>query len=334
MPEIPDHNPDEVKDWQNLADRMGNWNPNLQEHIRRIIDERGLPIDLSQDETSSGHDVDQSTDGITLDRREIHHRHTPKGETEIVFQRHGKYIRNKNDPNAGKLTPEAVMQETETATRYFSELIAQVPESERSGINILFVSSDTSYANNGQRSYQTTEIAQQVAERLFQENGIPLENILNITPDLKNKPMIIPELREPQMFDQSPNFVEYMKQKYGDLDKDFWLAFEVDADKETRLAMGAEGPDEIADRLKYVVGLLAEYSLSVHQESPNSRLVIWAGTHYDTISPFVKRDILHKDKTIPVFVDYGGGVVIHIDQSGTTTAYIAGKTHEFSIPAK
>lgn len=340
MSEIPtNHNPDEVADWQGVADTMNDWHPDLQAHAKRIITERGLPVDLSQHEAQSGRDVnvgqtEQLPDRIMLDRDEIRPRSIANGETEIVLQRHGKYIRDKDDPSAGQLTPEAVQLETESAVRYFSELIAQVPEGERSGINVLFVSSDTSYADNGQRSYQTTEIAQQVAEQLFRENDIPLENILNITPDLKNQPMVIPELREPQIFDQSPDFVAYMKQKYGDLDKDFWIAFEEDTEKETRLAMDAEGPDEIADRLKYAVGLLANYGASVHKENPNERLVIWAGTHYDTISPFVKRDILHKDKTIPVLVDYGGGVVIDVDQRGNTTANVAGETYEFSVLAK
>ncbi len=340
MSEIPtNHNPDEVANWQNVADTMHTWHPDLQAHAKRIIDERDLPIDLSQHQAQSGRDVnvgqiEQLPDRIMLDRDEIRPRAFSNGETEIVLQRHGAYIRDKDSPNAGRLTPEAIQLETESAFQYFSELIAQVPESERQGINILFVSSDTNYANSGQRSYQTTEIAQQVAEQLFQENGIPLENILNITPDLENQPMVIPELREPQMFDQSPDFVDYMKQKYGDLGKDFWIAFEEDAEKNTRLTMDAEGPDEIADRLKYAVELLAHYGLSVHQESPNSRLVIWAGTHYDTISPFVKRDILHKGKTAPVLVDYGGGIVIDIDQSGRATTSVAGNSYEFSVLAK
>lgn len=339
MSEILNHSPDEVAGWQDVADSMGDWHPDLQAHAKRIIGERRLPVDLSQHEAQSGRDVnvgqvEQTLDKIMLDRDGIRPNNITNGQTEIVLQRHGKYIRDKDDPDAGKLTPEAIQLETESAFRYFSELIAQVPENERGAINVLFVSSDTSYANNGQRSYQTTEIAQQVAERLFQENDIPLENILNITPDLENQPMTIPELREPQMFNQSPDFVEYMKQKYGDLDKDFWIAFEEDVEKETRLAMDAEGPDEIADRLKYAVGLLANYSASVHQENPNERLVIWAGTHYDTISPFVKRDILHKDKTAPVLVDYGGGIVIDIDQFGRSTANVAGETHEFSVLAK
>src|SRR5690606_4549749 len=96
--------------------------------------------------------LDQASEVVTLDRKEIRPGSFSNGETEIVLQRHGKYIRDKDDPNAGQLTTEAVQLETESAFRYFSELIAQVPESERQGINVLFVSSDTSYANNGQRS--------------------------------------------------------------------------------------------------------------------------------------------------------------------------------------
>lgn len=333
MSETPaNHNSDEVTEWQSIADNMHTWHPDLQTHAKRIIENRGLPIVLSSDEAQSGSNVSQDKmeqlpDSITLDRENILPNSFSNGETEIVLQRHGKYIRDKHDPSAGKLTPEAVQLETESAFRYFSDLIASVPEDERYGINILFVSSDTNYANKGRRSYQTTEIAQQVAEQLFKESGIPLENILNITPDLGSQPMIMPEFREPQIFEQSPDFVEYMKLKYGDLGKDFWVAFEEDTEKDARRSMNAEGPDEIADRLKSAVTLLANWSTGFHKQEPNNRLVIWAGTHYDTISPFVKRDILHQDKKTMVLVDYGGGVVLDIDRCGQVSTSIANKNY-------
>jgi hypothetical protein len=292
---------------------------------------------VAEDAAQSGRNVDvqknveQSNDVIFIDRDEIRPRNNGIGQTEIILQRHGKYERDKDSPNVGSLTPEAVRLETESAIRYFSELIQSVPEEERGTLNILFVSSDTSYAGGGQRSYETTSIAQRVAEQLFESNGIPAENILNITPDLNNNPMALPELREPQMFEQSPDFVEFMRKKYGDLGKEFWIAFEEDTEEETRRSMDAEGPDEIADRIKYALTILANWSQSFHQQELGNRLVIWAGTHYDTISPFVKRDVLHKDKSKPVLVDYGGGVVIDIDQAGNTTTSIAGDDFEVNL---
>jgi len=274
---------------------------------------------------------EQAPQSIMLNRSEIKSKGIGAGSTEIVLQRHGKYERNTESDTVGDLTPEAVELETESARQYFAGLISSTPEAERGTLNVLFVASDTGYAGGGQRSYETTSIAQRVAEQLFAENGIPQENILNITPDLENQPMVIPELREPQMFEQSPNFVEFLQQKYGGLGKDFWIAFEEDTERETRLSMDAEGPDEIADRLRSAVALLANWSVSFHQQEPNSRLVIWAGTHYDTISPFVKRDVLHQDKTAPVFVDYGGGIVLDIDQSGQVSTSVANQQYQVKL---
>lgn len=339
MSEIPTlHSQDEIEDQQSIANVMHTWRPNLRTDAGRAIDGGSMPVDLTVQDAQSGRDInvgqgDHEREKIMLDRGEIRPRNIALGGTEVVLQRHGKYIRDKDNPDAGGLTQEAIQLETESAERYFSELIASIPESERNSISVLFVSSDTSYANSGRRSYQTTEVAQQVAEQLFQENGIHLLNILNISPSSINKGAPIPmrTLREPQMFDKSPDFISFMKEKYGDLDQSFWIAFEEDVEREARLEMGAEGPDEISDRMKAALRMLIQYSETFHSETPNSRLIIWAGTHYDTISPFVKRDVLHRDKSTPVLVDYGGGIVIDIDQSGQASTVVSDNEYKIDL---
>lgn len=329
-----EHRPDEIADWQNVADIMHAWHPALQEHTKRIIEQRKIPVDFSTYESQSGRnitgaEIQELPEKVVLRREDITPGNIPKGGTEIVLQRHGKYIRDRESTDAGKLTPEAVQLETDSAIEYFTSLIHRVPEEERSGINVLFVASDTSYANNGQRSYQTTEIAQQVAENLFQENGLHLMNIANISAESKNggNPIGMQTMREPQMFDKSPDFVSFMREKYGDLGIDFWVAFEEDLEQETRTAMGAEGPDEIADRMNAGLRVLSRFSEAFHEQEPESRLIIWAGTHYDTISPFVKRDVLHLDKSAAVLVDYGGGLVVDVDAEGNASTTISGTEH-------
>ncbi len=332
------HSSEEIADWQSVANIMHSWHQDLQTHAKRIINERSLPVDLTQHELQSGRNVsrdesEQSPDRVMLDRMAIQPGKLDVGGTEIVLQRHGKYIRDTNDPEAGGLTVEAVQLETETAAEYFTEIIARIPEEERSSLSVLFVSSDTSYANNGQRSYQTTAIAQKVAEQLLQENDIHILSILNISPNSTNQgsPIAMQTLREPQIFEKSPDFVTYMREKYGDLGLDFWIAFEEDTEHEARLEMGAEGPDEIADRMNAALGVLSRYGEIYHAQNPNSRLIIWAGTHYDTISPFVKRNVLHIDKTAPVLVDYGGGVVVDIDQTGKASTSISGGEYQIDL---
>lgn len=344
MPETTHHTPDEVADWQNIADIMHTWPPDLRAHAQRVINARDIPVTIMTDTPQSGHDVridrpEHESQAITLDRHEIRPQYSALGETEIVLQRHGKYVRDKDSPNAGQLTPEAVQLETESAAQYFSELIAATPESDRDNLCILFVLSDTSYANNGQRSYQTTEIAQQVAEQLFQEHGMHLLNILNISPRSTSlgAPVPMRTLREPQMFEKSPDFLRFMQDAYPDpenpgaLGRNFWVAFEEDAEYERRHAMGAEGPDEIADRMRAALQILSRYSEAFHAHNPQSRLIIWAGTHYDTISPFVKRDVLHMGKKERVLVAYGGGLVVTIDQSHQLSAAMNGHKYPLDL---
>lgn len=254
---------------------------------------------------------------VKLNRANLVPGHIKVNETEIVLQRHGQYIRDREEPNVGSLTEEAIQAETESAASYFTELFNTLPEEELKNTYILFVSSDTKYANGGKRSYETVSIAQKVAETFLDEKGVSQANILNNSHRLKaqGSPRPMAQLREPQVFDESPNFIEFMKGKYGDLGKDFWIAFEEDVEKEARLSMGAEGPDEIANRMKIAIRVLARYSSLFHVSKPDSRLIIWAGTHYDTISPFVKRDVLHREKTSAVLVDYGGGITIDINDN-------------------
>ena len=114
--------------------------------------------------------------------------------------------------------------------------------------------------------------------------------------------------------------------------KEFWIAFEEDIEKEKRIEMGAEGPDEIADRLKQVVSILSRYARMYHKNNPGRRLVIWAATHYDTISPFVKRGIFGVGKEVPLGVDYGAGISIGIDSAGNLTTRIDGQEHTIQSP--
>lgn len=270
---------------------------------------------------------------LKLERVNLVPGHIEVGGTELVFQRHGKYIRDKEDANVGSLTEFAVQQETETAENYFTALLSNMSENEQVNTYLLFLASDTSYANAGQRSYETATIAQKVSEVILKEQGVPEGNILNISHTLKaqGSPRPTVSLREPQIFDKSPDFVEYMKNKYDDLGRDFWIAFEKDVEKETRQIMGAEGPDEIADRMKLTLKVVARYASLFHAAKPDSRLVVWASTHYDTISPFVKRDVIHAEKSDIVLVDYGGGITIDIARDKAVTANIGDKEYPIDL---
>lgn len=275
----------------------------------------------------------QSSFPEKIERDDLKSHPIERGGTEIVLQRHGKYIRDPEDPNTGSLTPEAQQAEKEAAETYFKTLIESIPAEERDTLKIMVVASDTQYRGGGRRSYETADIVQKVAIDSLAENKIPAENVINISHDLKGDggPRPMPQIREPQMFDKSPDFVKFLTEKYGDLGLDFWIAFEEDKEIETRQSMGAEGPDEIADRMAFSVRALARYAENYHRTNPDSRLVVWAATHYDTISPFVKREVFGVGKDKALMVDYGAGIAVDIDPSGKATTEIAGKQYEVPI---
>ncbi len=256
------------------------------------------------------------------------------GETEIVFQRHGAYVRDREDPHVGSLSEESAAEEKKASKSYFDNFIKNVPEQDRDKIDVLIVASDTQYFGAGRRSMETAQQAQQAVSEVFEEKGIPTANIINSTGRLRGEggPRPMPKLREPNFLNDSPDFLDYMLEKYKGINVNFWTAYEEDQEKETRLAMGAEGPDDIADRTAFSLRALARYAKAYHAANPDRRLIIWGATHYDTISPFVKRDIFGVGKEQQLLVDYGGGISIDIDSEGKATTEIRGK--EYEVPLK
>lgn len=271
-----------------------------------------------------------------IEKTDIHPGGIAAGETEIILQRHGAYIRDKEDPRAGSLSEESALTEKTAATAYFEAFLGQVPEAERDAVDVLVVSSDTQYAGNGRRSIETAELAQQAAAEVFEAQGISQDHVINSAGRLRGEggPRPMPKLREPNMLKDSPDFLDFLLEKYGDEGRpglDFWVAFEEDKEKATREKMGAEGPGDIADRTAFSVRALARYAEAYHKANPGRRLIIWAATHYDTISPYVKREAFGVSNDEQLLVDYGGGITIDIDKDGVAKTEIAGKEYPIAL---
>lgn len=297
-----------------------------------------------------------------IERSDIKPHPIKAGETEIVLQRHGKYIRagasldarsvkdlllerhgtyqcgQDDGPDLGSLTGQAAIAETAAAAVYFEFFLAGLQTEEGATVDVLFVASDTRYLDGGQRSYETAGLAQMAAEAVFEANGLPASNILNAAwpqgaPGGAG-PTPVPKLREPNFLNESPGFLDYMLDKYGgpkrELTTPLWVAFEEDTEREVRLQMGAEGPDDIADRTIEAVHDLECYAANYHHTNPGRRLIVWAGTHYDTISPFVKRELFGVGRERLLRVDYGAGITIDIDTEGHAVTEIAGR--EYVVP--
>lgn len=255
-----------------------------------------------------------------------------KGGTAIVFQRHEKYDRNIDSETSGSLSPESAKDAYNTASEFFTKM---VEDKDLVDIMILFTSSDTQYNQKGYRSIETADQAQQAAIDVLLNAGLdPNEHIINLNARFKTKRFNptdsttrpIRHIREPQIFDQSPEYISFLQEKYGaaneittpegetrriGLTPDAFDAHESDREKEVREKLGAEGVYDILDRTKKALDIQQRYAELFHASNPGKRLVIWSASHYDTISPFIK-DATETPFTEYVGVDYGAGIVISI----------------------
>lgn len=235
-------------------------------------------------------------------------------ETQIILQRHCNY-----NKEYGGLVEESKNNQ-EIIVESFLTLLKNIDNVENT--YFLFTASPAMIASNDfQRCIATTDIALAKVTEYFNKIGF-VNNVINVNSNLnyQDKVKKTSNLSEPKMFTDDTGYLEFLKNLSGGLNQDFWINFEEDIYKEERENMQAEGPDEIVARAERYIEILQRYASYFHLQHPNSRLIIWCGTHYDLISPFVKQDIfnLPKDSYLPV--DNCGGISLIIDEKNNIYA--------------
>lgn len=269
-----------------------------------------------------------------IEKQDINAPSLEVGESAIVFQRHGKYNRDRDAADAGSLLEDDAKDIYGNDQNFFEDLLKNPEEAEN--VYIFFVSSDTQYAGNGHRSMETGQLAQDAAREIFESMGVdPREHIVNLNPNFKTarhddtdqdiRPL--PGIREPQIFDpEDAAYFTLLQEKYGYADEEYktgltpkgWAMHEMDAEREARLATNAEGEQDLMARTDRSLALLERYARVWHANNPGKKLVIWATSHYDTLSPLIKNAegrFEHEDGSLTdeyLPVDYGAGVVINI----------------------
>lgn len=192
---------------------------------------------------------------------------------------------------------------------------------------------------------ETTILALQAAKAALQNHGIePTDRIINLSTAFKTKQFPEAEesirplsrLREPQLWEpEAADYLAHLLGKYGDaesgvLSTEAWAAHEADAEQQARETAGAEGIHDIIDRTKRTLGFIARYAKIFHANNPHTHLVVWAGTHYDTISPLVKDATdTPLDQYIPVA--NGGGVVIDLPNDGEARLHAQQRTVRLNL---
>lgn len=243
-----------------------------------------------------------------------------KNQTQLIFQRHCNY-----DRTNGGLILDSLDNQKIVVSSFIDSL-----DSDLENTYFLFTSSGAISSDNFKRCIETTNIAMELIKQFLQENNISTNHIINLNEEsnYNNSIRESKQISEPQMFTDSTGYLEYLIDKHGGINIDFWIDFEEDLSKEKREEFSSEGPDQIVERAVFYINLLQRYATYFHTKYPNSKLIIWNGTHYDLISPLVKQRILNLEKSDVVNVEYCGGISFILDES-SIIANINGTNYPF-----
>lgn len=258
-----------------------------------------------------------------------------EGETEFVVQRHAADNRDPHNSSLelGELEAESAEKVRAHSENFFDKIFESLSKEERETVNIIVVAADSKLGPiEGEESdyKRAVETAKQVIAGIkssTEKYPSKKNPLLNRT----GEPIEISEkLNDPHFLRKSPEFVEFLTKNEEETGETFWATFESDAKKEVRKSMGAEGPDEIVNRLDEYLQLMKRAMKCHHKKNPESRTIVWIVTHYDTISPYIKK-IADLKKTDFVPVKNGAGIVIKIGKDNEVTTKIAGKNYNISL---
>lgn len=230
-------------------------------------------------------------------------------ETQIILQRHCSY-----DKANGNLLDDSKVYQEKLVLQFLQDLEKQNLDH----IYFLFVASDTVNPNSEQqRCVDTTNIAMNLIQSFLKSKGISKSHIINLNKSLNydNQVKQTKNFSEPKMFVDQTGYLEFLKEKNNGMNEQFWIDFEEDRYRSEREDLNAEGPDEIVDRGIYYIKAIQRFSDYFHIKKPNSKLIVWCGTHYDLISPLAKQVIFGYDKSDIIHVDYCGGISFVIDKT-------------------
>lgn len=249
-----------------------------------------------------------------------------QNQTQLIFQRHCNY-----DRTNGTLIPDSVDYQKEVIESFINSIKKTFTLYDLQNTYFLLTASNTTSSNNFKRCVETTNIAMGLIRQFLQENNVPASHIINLNEKSNYKGTIheSKQLTEPQMLTDSTGYFEFLKEKHNGINLDFWIDFEEDLSKDKREELNSEGPDQIVERAIYYINMLQRYSNYFHMKHPNSRLIIWNGTHYDLISPLVKQRILNWEKSDIVNVQYCGGISLVLNENNEVIANINGLNYPF-----
>lgn len=239
-------------------------------------------------------------------------------ETQIILQRHCNY-----DKTNGNLFDDSKAYQEKLVLKFLKNIESQ----NLNNIYFLFIASNSINSNSEQkRCVDTTNIAMNLIKSFLEEKNISKSHVINLDENLNYDAKVKENINfsEPSMFIDETGYLEFLKEKSNGMNKQFWINFEEDRYKEEREKLNAEGPNEIVARGIEYINVIQKLSNYFHKKKPNSKLIVWCGTHYDLISPLAKQTIFGYDKSDVINVDYCGGISFEIDKSNHIIANVNG----------
>jgi len=239
-----------------------------------------------------------------------------------------------HSPNFGELD-EGAAEATEAQYKdFFDGIFADLSPEERAKLDILVIASAAPLRMPGnvrsphKRSVETADHILAAAKASMEEHGVNPDQLMNKT----GKPIEITSgrLADLKMWEDSPKYVQFLYDRYGDTPQ-FWKAYEEDWHRDLREEMGAEGPEEIADRVSDYMATLSHAMQMYHVRHPGRKAVVVVNTQYDSAAPMIKKYVLKRPVGEYVPIEKSGGVVIQTDEHGEMSTTIEGKDYPVSF---
>lgn len=215
---------------------------------------------------------------------------------------------------------------------FFDGIFKNLPPEERAKIDVLVIAGNANLRmpggvdNSHKRSMETAGHILAGVRASMAEYGVKPKQLLNKT----GEPIELTSGRlvDLTMWEKSPEFVQFLYDKYGD-SKELWVAYEEDRHRDVRERMGAEGPNDIADRVGDYMATLDNAIKLYHQNHPGRKVVVILNTQYDSAAPAIKKFISEQPMEDYVQIEKRGGVVLEVGADGSMSTNIQG--HEYPV---
>ncbi len=274
--------------------------------------------------------------------------------TLIVLQVNSRDIRDPESAEFGTLKPEAAQLARETASSFFREAFDGMSPEELGQVDILVFASNvrlttpSGLESSLQRAVLSGDETLTAIRSEMESHGVPYNQLINNISSVGGGPFEVSELVDLQILTSDEGYLQYLKEKYmpqeevTDLslnsgtglspvsEEQLWVAYENDQgeDRDKRIELGAEGPEEIAQRVNAFVSKVEQFAQQHHNMNPGRRVIVWAIGHYDNISPYLKKFVLDKPMDTYLGVDKTAGVSINVHKDGKATSKIKGREFE------